>query len=369
MSDTRITPENAQQLVQKAFPDVPHSHVDITEIPTKGSFCYSQTIRTYILSLSTSPDSPSSHITFLTICTSEDSNSPYPPNTLPVFAHLISLIRSQTPVPLSPPVLDTSLTVLPHPYLLSPPEEIQLSSIITLSSARQQKLLSPEQEAVVDFGLGQLLAQLHSQVQNDWFGRALGPDTTPAEPSYSWQETFTSLLESLLSHLQSPSFSQAIQSQIPFNELRLYLGRAIAFYLFDDVEVPSLVWFTGSEDDIYIFKPTASTNPSDLPTIAAFLPSLTHAIWGDPLLETFFLPSKGKGGELPSAVMEGYREGGGEILQAFPRQKTKRLWYNVFLALLVLIERSAFDEEDERRGWALETLKDSALQLKDAPCY
>jgi hypothetical protein len=39
MSRTLITLQNAQQLVSKAFPDVPYSHVvDIAEVPTKESF-------------------------------------------------------------------------------------------------------------------------------------------------------------------------------------------------------------------------------------------------------------------------------------------------------------------------------------------
>ncbi|THU85142.1 hypothetical protein K435DRAFT_869620, partial [Dendrothele bispora CBS 962.96] len=144
--------------------------------------------------------------------------------------------------------------------------------------------------------------------------------------------------------------------------------RAIAFYLFEDVEVPSLVWFTGSEDDIYIFKPSSSKDP---PNIAAFLPNLTHAIWGDPLLETFFLPSSSSPETNPSpspAMMQGYLEAGGSNLLIFTRQKTKRLWYTVFLALVTMAEHMGH-EEDDKMSWALQTLKECTEKLKEAACY
>ncbi|KAK7434671.1 hypothetical protein VKT23_020079 [Stygiomarasmius scandens] len=359
--------EIAQKLVSQAFPDSLYTHViRISEISTKTSFGYSPRIRTFIIDLSSNASTTPTHTTFLTVSLSSVEDSipvPYLPNSLAVFQSLVSLIRSQTPIPLAPPILDESLSLpeFPHAYILTPPERLQSSSIISLSSARKQNLLSSEQEVLVDLGLGQLLGQLHSKVQNDFYGRAV-TEGVPKDPSYSWQETFTTLLESVFVHFEGRPNAE-ITSII--SSLRPSLARAIAFYLFDDVEVPSLVWFTGSEDDIFIFKPLPSSNPKDPPTIAAFLPNLTHAIWGDPLLETFFLSSSTSSSN--SAMMQGYVEGGGLPLLAFARQKTKRLWYTVFLAFLTLIERAR--EEDDKTLWALQMLKECVDKLKDAPCY
>lgn len=171
------------------------------------------------------------------------------------------------------------------------------------------------------------------------------------------------MLEALLSqHDESPS----TLSKDEIAELRTYLSRAIAFFLFDDVEVPSLIWFTGSASDVYITIPTETAPPN----IAAILPT-SHFLYADPLLESFFLPPASE------ALEEGYVGAGGERLVVFRRQKTKRTWYTVFLALVVLSERSAqgitgdtrVEEEREKANWAVDALKKSLADLRDAPCY
>jgi len=77
--------------------------------------------------------------------------------------------------------------------------------------------------------------------------------------------------------------------------------------------------------------------------------------------------------------MEAYKESGGEELIYLARHKTKRLWYTLFLALIVLRERettglevlpnvglsaSRFDAV-----WAKGTIVECTEALKDAPCY
>ncbi len=154
--------------------------------------------------------------------------------------------------------------------------------------------------------------------------------------------------------------------EIPYEKIRLYHSRAIGFSLFDDVEVPSLVWLTGSEDDIFIGETCDPNDPWSF-EIAAILPGAAHALWGDPLLESFFIPPS------PSkATAEGYIAGGGGALTLFPRQNTKRTWYDLFLALLVLYEIRELGDEDElreKRVWCEKTILDSVDVLKDAPCY
>lgn len=218
--------------------------------------------------------------------------------------------------------------------------------------------MTPQQKALVDVQLGEYLGQLHKGVQNDWFG--LPELMTPRDPSYNWQESFTHLFESLLSHVQSAG------CDLPYEDIRRYLSRAISFFLFDDVEVPSLIWFTGSADDVFL-----GIAPNGHLSAFAILPSVSHSLWGDPLLETMFMPP-----DPSQAFLEGYAGGGGGPLLVFPRQKTKRLWYTLFLALVVLTERgvtsSILDDDDDtpaQREWALRTLRESVDILKDAPCY
>ncbi|KAE9402568.1 hypothetical protein BT96DRAFT_1017523 [Gymnopus androsaceus JB14] len=354
-----ITLEEVQRVISKNLSKPEYSHViSISETQNEDSYSRTRNNATYMVDLAASAESIHTHTCSITISFASESTPAYHPNSLQTFAQLIAMIQKQTSIPIAEPILDTSLSVISHPYLLTPPQPLQSSSIIPLSIARSQNLLTAPQEAFIDLSLGQLLGQLHSGVQNDWFGR---PSTSqPDEPSYSWQQTFVELLEPLIEWAQETN----VDLGVSYEDLRRYLSRAIAFFLFDDVEVPSLVWFTGSEDDIYITRPN-DNSPSV--QIAVILPNLAHALWGDPLLETFFLPPA------PSeAVKEGYSGGGGEPLLVFARQKTKRLWYTVFLALVILVEREGESQKDavqNKRAWALETLKRCTDALKDAPCY
>ena len=245
------------------------------------------------------------------------------------------LISLNSLIPLPKYKLDHSLEIIPFNYIIFniPIDSIPLSQAMTLSQT---------DSAIIHLQLGSHLARIHKNIQNDSFG-PLQSSHHP-DPSYSWQESFTNLLDSLLHTLEHDK-----HRQLPYQEIRQYLSRAIASFLFDDVDVPSLISFTANEDDIFI-----SLDP---PSIVAFVPTLTHAIWGDPLLESLFLPPG------PStAFMEGYIDTAGGPLIVFPRHHTKRLWYTVFLALVVLVEGTDV-------VWAQDTLNSCLAALKDAPCY
>ncbi|TFY80232.1 hypothetical protein EWM64_g3785 [Hericium alpestre] len=133
------------------------------------------------------------------------------------------------------------------------------------------------------------------------------------------------------------------------------LSRAIGFFLFDDVEVPSLVWFTGSEDDIIVDV------EDDEVKIQALL-DFSHALWGDPMQERLFRVEP-----KPSvATWEGY--GGDPIV--FQKQETKGLWYNLYEALVVLVQNAEGTEtEGPRVKWAKEAVPASVAALKEAKNY
>jgi len=399
-----ITLEQAQKIVSKHHADHDQSTIaTLTELKDQGyryvsytggyslGYLYNHLLllaiitgshtlntKTYLIKLSAPAPSNSNppRSYFLTVSLVPQEPAPiYHPNSLFIINQLISLIHVQTSIPIPHPTLDTSLTIIPYHYLLlCPSVPATHSSLSTLSSARKLHLLTPEQDFLIDLQLGVYLSQLHA-IQNDWFGLPLPIE--PADPSYSWQETFTLLLETLLRDLELKDQ----ESLIPYEDVRRYLSRAIGFFLFDDVETPSLIWFTGTEDDVYITIPFSDESDSEAqptPTIRTILPNFAHSLWGDPLLETVFMPPG------PStALLEGYVDGGGGPLIVFPRQKTKRIWYTVFLALLVLADYGvaaqgpgasvqARDETcftEEKRIWAREMLKQCVEALKDAPCY
>ncbi|KAJ7040735.1 hypothetical protein C8F04DRAFT_1081935 [Mycena alexandri] len=346
----------AQAVVDKHFskPDAPATIVKLTQV-VQG-FSYTPGMTTYLLDLAIGSNPAATQSSFLVVSSAPapQLSEPYAPNALSMFPTIISLISSNTPMGIPQPILDTSCTVFPYPYLVTPMYPLTSARLFSLADARATNLLTPEQQAFIDLQLGQYLGALHSGAQNDWFG--LPSPTTPADPSYDWQETFTALLESLLDSV-SPLHPTLDLAHI-IAALRLPLARAIGAFLFADADTPSLVWLTGSADDVFL-----AFTPAGEFSAFALLPSVAHALWGDPLLEAMFAGAS-------DAFWEGYRATRGEqdgSLMVFPRQRTKRVWYDVFLALLVLHERRSV--VDEKTRWAGESLRRSAEVLKDAPCY
>ncbi|KAI0069963.1 hypothetical protein K474DRAFT_1713747 [Panus rudis PR-1116 ss-1] len=286
-----------------------------------------------------------SHIVRATIPAS--STSVYTPNTLAIEHSLRQLLSKRPDIP-QPTVhgYDDSLEITPFPYLL-----LSRPRGITLSQARASGKLSERQSLLLDLRIGSLYKSLHDNVQNDWFGLP----TQEKDELYSWQEAFTWLLEGLLTQVRESG------EDLPFEDVRRYLSRAIGFFLFDDCEVPSLISFLGDEDTILVdFDPESPSTHEEVP-ITSLVP-VSHALWGDPLLENIFLNPT-------DAFLEGY----GTNLMIFPRQKTKRLWYTLFMALAVLAQISGKNEEDEkvrqRAEWARKIAKESIEKLKDAPYY
>lgn len=82
------------------------------------------------------------------------------------------------------------------------------------------------------------------------------------------------------------------------------------------------------------------------------------------MMEAFFIPPG------PSkALVEGYMAGeGGGPLMPFARQRTKRLWYTLFTAGVVLLNAPA-DQADGKLKWAGDAIMACVRELKDAPCY
>lgn len=278
----------------------------------------------------------------------DNSRSTYSRNTLSAQKAILDLLHSQNPSPLPVPTylaLDTSKSVIPYSYILLslPSVTASPSTLVTLSQARQS--VTQAQALKLDLRLGSYLHQLH-EVQNDWFG-------TPAQEKdgiWSWQEAFTLLLENLLSHAES--HQDELGLSLPMVELRQCLSRAIGFFLFDDVEVPSLVSFTDDEDAILVEIPGENTEQD--PEIIAFI-GWEHGLWGDPMMEATLL-------EPNDAVLEGY----GGPLVVFPRQKTKILWYALYAGLLTILEgRGGSDGVEVARS----LVANSVQKLKGAPCY
>ena len=291
-------------------------------------------------------------VTLQTSGSSEDTATPFSvPSSLQAQYKLLSSIHAHIsseppPIPLPFPVPLALNIDVPRPYILA-----RLSVPLTTSAPLRQLAavrdsLPPEGAASLDLRFGVALRTLHN-LQSEW----CGPPTLEKEGLYSWQEAFTLLIEETLSAAESAGLVSAVD----LTALRNYLARAIGAFLFDDVEVPSLVALTTGAESVFI------TDADGEPQLALLLPSLAHILYGDPLLERAFSPS-----EAPSrALLEGY---GTPPPIVFARQRTKRMWYDLYLGLVVLLGGRRVGE-DQNTKWAIQLVEQSKISLKDAPCY
>jgi hypothetical protein len=271
-------------------------------------------------------------------------------------AHILSTTTTTTTTSGPPPItlplpfpepIALNVDGPPRPYILAriPAPFIQPSTPLQ-SLATVRGSLPPERLAFLELRLGVALRTLHS-LQSEW----CGPPTLESEGLYNWQEAFTLLIEESLSAAESAGLASAEDVAA----LRSYLARAIGAFLFDDVEVPSLVALTAGAESVFI------TDVDGEPELALLLPSFAHLLYGDPLLERAFSPF-----EAPSrALLEGY---GAPPPIVFARQRTKRMWYDLYLGLVVLLGAKRAGG-DRNMDWAVQLVAHSRVLLKDAPCY
>ncbi|KAF8547490.1 hypothetical protein OG21DRAFT_1607383 [Imleria badia] len=409
----QITPEQVRDILNSN--DGNHNvHIASFSEIKSTSYSYTASWESYHIALSDADRS------YLLLASPLTPSHPHPrsgratppgPITLPDLSILLSKILDTTAVPVPRPVAhDVSggdgkwhfgwlLLRVPSSSQTHPP------TLQSLASVRHR--LSPRQRARVELRLGTHLRALHG-ITNDWFGIPMDKPTPdpPSVPSfaallaaiqtgedgegdgedmtpYSWQDTFVLQLEELLDYVCGDAEARKTVPSgytvgIDVDELRRALFRAIGSFLFDDVEMPRLIWVTGNEEDVIVSltpgegKKQGSDGEEDMEAdIAYILPTFGRALWGDPLMEAWFMPPGPT-----TAVHEGYFEGEEDgTLIVFPRHKTKRTWYTVYLALLVLAEEDSVGEGEkfaqasdrERIQWARSILPECAEILKNAP--
>ena len=349
-----LTPQEASVILRAHLPDPPTelpslSLVNLTDAdPAAGT-----SFHVYLVH-----SAPHTTTYFLTLQFSEPPKGEAPlttPNSIQDQFKILSALHAHIssappPVPLPFPVPIALNVDAPRPYILARlpaplPPSAQLKQLTAIRDD-----LTPEQAASLDLRIGVALRTMHD-LQSEW----CGPPPLESEGMYSWQEAFTLLVEEALDAAESAGFASADDVAA----LRSYLARAIGAFLFDDVEVPSLVALTTGTESVFVA--VGDEDGDREPRLALLLPSLAHLLYGDPLLERAFSPS-----EAPSrALLEGY---GAPPPIVFARQRTKRMWYDLYLGLVVLLGARMVGK-DQGMGWAVQLVEQSRVLIKDAPCY
>ena len=350
MPDSRLSPQEASAILATHLPRPP------TELPLVSPLEFADadpaaraSFQSYLVHCA---PHPATYLVTIQCSQPLKGETPFSvPNSLRGQYALLSALHAHLssgppPVPLPFPVPVALNADAPRPYILArlPVPLTPSAPLKQLTTVRGS--LPPERVAALDLRLGLALRTLHN-LQSEW----CGPPTLESEGLYSWQEAFTLLVEESLGAAQSAGIASADE----VGALRNYLARAIGAFLFDDVEVPSLVALTTGNESVFV---TDVDGDSEL---ALLLPSSAHLLYGDPLLERAFSAS-----EAPSrALLEGY---GAPPPIVFARQRTKRMWYDLYLGLVVLLgaKRVGGDQDVD---WAVQLVEQSRVLLKDAPCY
>jgi hypothetical protein len=347
---SHLTPQEARLILATHLPQPPTDLPTVTLLDlTDADLIACATFHPYLVHCA-----PHTTTYLVTLQFSEPPKGDAPltaPNSIEAQYKLLSALHTHLssgppPIPLPFPIPIALNADAPRPYILARlpallPPSAQLKQLSAVRGA-----LPPEQAASLDLRFGVALRAQHN-LQSEW----CGPPPLESEGLYSWQETFTRLVDEALCAAEAASIASAED----VTALQGYLARAIGAFLFDDVEVPSLVALTTGAGSVFV------TDTDGEPQLALLLPSFAHLLYGDPLLERAFSPS-----EVPSkALLEGY---GAPPPIVFARQRTKRMWYDLYLGLVVLLGAGRVGG-DQDVDWAAQLVERSRVLLRDAPCY
>ena len=242
----------------------------------------------------------------------------------------IRLVRQYTQVP-APEIFahDRSRQIISSDYFV-------MSFLPGVPLNKVRKDLTAEQNAAMDRQAGIYLRQM-----NTIRGACFGALSQPERQFDSWRSACDALLRDVLQDGQDLH----VHLPLPYDEIYLLLSRHYA--ALDEVTAPSLVHWDLWDGNIFLDPETKS--------ITGII-DFERALWGDPLMEANFVFWQNS-----QAFTEGY----GTPMLDTPARRTRRLLYNVYLWLIMVIECYYREyENDHQEKWAREQLARDLNLLK-----
>lgn len=163
--------------------------------------------------------------------------------------------------------------------------------------------------------LGTVMAHLHS-ITGDVFGYPQNPDLQAA----TWRGAFTAMVEGLLRD------AARWGTPLPVDRVRAVLVRHGS--ALDAVEAPRLVHTDLWPGNVFI-------EPSSGRITGIIDPE--RAVWGDPLLELAGADQMGRG-PVPVELIDGYRDGGGDLGLGRASNDVRLLLYRMYMSLVLQVE-------------------------------
>jgi aminoglycoside phosphotransferase (APT) family kinase protein len=230
---------------------------------------------------------------------------------------------------------DFSRRYLPYDYYF-----MEFVPGVTWDKIRES--LSIEQNETVEWQLGRITAQINT-IENDTFGYyASGPRFD------NWPDAFRWMCGLLFAD------AGRYRIELPLSEQEFFEKFEEHRAIFDEVTAPRLVHWDLWAGNIFV------SFEGDRPTIEGIV-DFERALWGDPLMESYLGRLDGLG-----AYFEGY----GLDLLATPAQRLRRVFYNIYLDLIMIIEDGPRQYDDKGSiAWAKARLQRDIglLRLDESP--
>jgi aminoglycoside phosphotransferase (APT) family kinase protein len=244
----------------------------------------------------------------------------------------LRLVRQRTQVP-TPEVYayDTSRCLLPSDYFIS-----EFLPGIPLHKRRAE--LPLEAQASVEREMGRLARQM-SSIHGEVFGLFAQLES----PGCTWRVSFINLLRDILLDGQE----MAVVLPLPYDELFQCLEQH--FDVLDEVVTPQMVHWDLWDGNVFIDAQTHQVTG---------LIDFERALWGDPLIEVIFMNLDPR-----SNFVQGY----GEDMLGTPAQQKRRMLYNIYLYLIMIIEcYCRLYQNQDQENWARARLDEELRRISAA---
>ncbi len=254
----------------------------------------------------------------------------YEKNIMQAEVEVMRRVRAETGVP-CPKIYayDTSRRLLESDYFLM--EYLPGTPFHHLRQA-----LPASEQARIERAMGRMARQI-STIS----GPAFGYFAQPEPPGTGWKTAFGNMLRGLL----LDGWEAGVTLPLPYEELVARLEAH--FGVLDGVETPRLVHWDLWEGNVLVDPVTRKVSG---------LIDYERALWGDPLMEYIFHNL-----DPNSTFMQGY----GSPLLTGPEQRLRRLLYNAYFFLVLIIECPFRQyETNDQENWARPKLAEVLEALK-----
>jgi aminoglycoside phosphotransferase (APT) family kinase protein len=197
--------------------------------------------------------------------------------------------------------------------------------------------LSDAQNNAIEFQLGQMTKQINAFEHTAFGYYAFGQEFD------NWPDAFRWMCQLLFDDAKRYDVALDLSEQEFFDKFDEH--RAI----FAEVTQPQLVHWDLWAGNIFV------AIDDDVPTISSIV-DFERALWGDPLME--FYPGHLTG-------ISHYIDGYGEDILATQAQRLRRIFYNIYLLLIMIIEDGPRQYDDKSSVvWAKERLPENIAMLR-----